>query len=133
MNEAVAKLPAPHQDNENIPVLETFIEPLQNSMKLVSLSSKEVLTQIIEDVTARSQEGLKKYGVMLKPHNGRNALVDLYQELLDANLYLTQHIAELGDALSDDEHGYLDSVSAGLMKATVATRHHLNEQQKETE
>lgn len=38
--------------------------------------------------------GLKKYGTVLQPNNGRDALVDAYQEALDLVVYLRQRIEE---------------------------------------
>lgn len=46
------------------------------------------------DFTARDQEGRRKYSVPLQPHNGRDALVDAYQEALDLVVYLRQAIYE---------------------------------------
>lgn len=43
-----------------------------------------------EDLIARSDVGLKKYGTRLRVKNGRRAIVDLYQELLDALMYSMQ-------------------------------------------
>ncbi len=39
------------------------------------------------DMAERDAMGEKKYGVRLQPHNGRDGLVDLFQELLDALVY----------------------------------------------
>lgn len=49
---------------------------------------------VLADMQARDAEGRRKYGVPLQPHNGRDALVDLYQELLDACVYARQAIYE---------------------------------------
>lgn len=49
---------------------------------------------VIEDMLARDEVGRAKYGTPLQTHNGRDALVDLYQELLDACVYLRQEIEE---------------------------------------
>jgi hypothetical protein len=49
---------------------------------------------VIEDMQARDRLGRERYGVPLQPFNGRDALVDLYQELLDAVVYLRQEIEE---------------------------------------
>ena len=38
--------------------------------------------------------GEAEYGERLKPHNGRDALLDAYQEALDLAMYLRQAIAE---------------------------------------
>lgn len=49
---------------------------------------------VIGDMQERDQIGRKKYGTPLQSFNGRDALVDLYQELLDAVVYLRQVIYE---------------------------------------
>lgn len=49
---------------------------------------------VVEDMTARDAEGRRKYGVPLQPHNGRDVLVDAYQEALDLCVYLRQAIYE---------------------------------------
>lgn len=46
------------------------------------------------DLELRAEEGLKKYGTYLQANNGRDALVDAYQEALDLCLYLRQKIEE---------------------------------------
>ncbi len=42
---------------------------------------------VIDDMRTRAEHGLAKYGAPLQPHNGRNSLQDLYEELLDATQY----------------------------------------------
>jgi len=49
---------------------------------------------VLEDFCARDAFGARKYGTRLQPHNGRDALLDLYQELLDAACYTRQLIYE---------------------------------------
>ena len=49
---------------------------------------------VIADMAARDGEGRRKYGVPLQPHNGRDALVDAYQEALDLAVYLRTAIFE---------------------------------------
>ncbi len=49
---------------------------------------------VLDDMKARDGEGRRKYGVPLQPHNGRDTLVDLYQELLDAAVYTRTLIYE---------------------------------------
>lgn len=51
---------------------------------------------VIQDMLERNQIGIKKYGTPLQPWNGRNALVDAYQEALDLCVYLRQAIYERG-------------------------------------
>lgn len=53
---------------------------------------------VLADMRARDAEGRRKYGVPLQPHNGRDAMIDLYQELLDAVVYARQAIYERDSA-----------------------------------
>jgi hypothetical protein len=49
---------------------------------------------VIDDMRDRDLQGLAKYTTRLQPHNGRDALVDAYQEALDLCVYLRQAIYE---------------------------------------
>ena len=49
---------------------------------------------VIADIEARKAEGIKRYGTVLQPHNGRDSLRDLYEELLDAAMYTRQLMEE---------------------------------------
>ena len=57
-------------------------------------SSGDVWLLVLQDMEARRKHGIEKYGVPVQPHNGRDPLVDLYQELLDACVYVRQEIEE---------------------------------------
>jgi hypothetical protein len=56
-----------------------------------------VLHEAIKDLVARAQTGKRKYGTFLRAHNGRNATMDLHQELLDAVMYSKQRLMEQDD------------------------------------
>lgn len=49
---------------------------------------------VLEDIEARKQLGIRKYGTALQAHNGRDMLQDLYEEILDAAIYLRGLIEE---------------------------------------
>lgn len=49
---------------------------------------------VIQDMKQRDADGAKKYGTHLQAFNGRNPLVDAYQEALDLVVYLRQAIEE---------------------------------------
>ena len=49
---------------------------------------------VIADMVKRDEGGQKKYGTRLQPFNGRDPLVDAYQELLDAAAYMRQLLFE---------------------------------------
>lgn len=60
-----------------------------------NLSEKPAVWDLVmDDFSARDREGRRKYGTPLQPHNGRDALVDAYQEALDLAVYLRQAIYE---------------------------------------
>lgn len=46
------------------------------------------------DVQKRKELGANRYGTPLQPDNGRNALLDAYEEILDAACYLKQRLIE---------------------------------------
>ena len=49
---------------------------------------------VIADMAERDQIGVQKYGTRLQPHNGRDFLVDAYQESLDLVVYLRGEIEQ---------------------------------------
>lgn len=53
-----------------------------------------VQEMVLADIQARMQVGLERYGTLLQPGNGRDALRDAYEEALDLAMYLRQAIAE---------------------------------------
>lgn len=50
--------------------------------------------EIARDLEARVEMGTKKYGTRLKTNNGREARIDLLQEVYDALMYARQDIEE---------------------------------------
>jgi len=53
-----------------------------------------VIDLVRQDLDDRAAMGLAKYGTELYTHNGRDALIDAYQEALDQCMYLRQLIGE---------------------------------------
>jgi hypothetical protein len=54
----------------------------------------DVQSAVMLDIDARRNLGIKRYGTALQPYNGRDALLDLYEELLDAAMYCKQLLLE---------------------------------------
>lgn len=50
--------------------------------------------QVIADILTRKELGITNYGTALFPYNGRDSLKDLYEEILDAAMYLKQMMIE---------------------------------------
>lgn len=59
---------------------------------------------VIEDIEARKETGIQRYGTPLQAFNGRNVDQDLYEELIDATTYLRQKLVER-QALNDSVVG----------------------------
>lgn len=53
-----------------------------------------VWSEVMADLAERVRLGKTKYGTELRVSNGRSALTDLYQELLDAVQYCKQRLME---------------------------------------
>lgn len=56
----------------------------------------------------RNEIGVKKYGKPVMVYNNRNALVDVFQELLDSYAYMTQKLLETG--VHDIKYMILDNI-----------------------
>lgn len=54
----------------------------------------DVTELVLKDLIDRREAGTRKYGTALRTFNGRNALVDAYQEATDLTVYLRQKIEE---------------------------------------
>ena len=57
-------------------------------------SSTPIVDLVMQDLLERKSVGILRYGTPLQAHNGRDALVDAYQEALDLCIYLRQVIEE---------------------------------------
>lgn len=55
-------------------------------------SSGDTWKLVIADMIDRRDTGIKRYGTPLQPDNGRDNLVDAYQEALDLCVYLRNEI-----------------------------------------
>lgn len=56
----------------------------------------DVQAAVIADIERRREVGIERYGTALQPHNGRDALLDAYEEVLDLACYLKQRLIEDG-------------------------------------
>lgn len=57
-------------------------------------AAQPVWDLVIADMRQRDSVGRERYGMPLQAHNGRDALLDAYQEALDLVVYLRQAIEE---------------------------------------
>jgi hypothetical protein len=59
-----------------------------------------IVPLVMADLTERMKAGIKTYGRPLESHNGRDALRDAYDEILDCAMYLKQAMIERDNPLS---------------------------------
>ena len=62
------------------------------------VDANPTLDALIADCENRAAFGLTLYDAPVKPNNGRDALLDAYEEVLDCLVYLKQRILELDGA-----------------------------------
>lgn len=99
--------------------------PTGNGVDVAVEVAKDLRTigrvDIAEDTEARIRLGEKKYGTRLKSNNGRDAMLDLYQEILDGCNYAKQLVVENKDdgALFKQLVDLAQTVKARLDKPTV--------------
>jgi hypothetical protein len=72
---------------------------------------KKVLDLVLKDLTDRAEVGKERYGTYLEIHNGRDALMDAYQEALDLSMYLRQAMEERAEVVLN-EAAPLDHIPA---------------------
>ena len=68
--------------------------PITDQPAPVPNDRPDIWALVLADMAERRRVGIERYGTPLQPGNGRDALVDLYQELLDAVVYARQYIEE---------------------------------------
>jgi hypothetical protein len=79
----------------------------------------DVQSAVIADIQARRDVGIARYGTPLQPFNGRNALQDLYEELLDAACYAKQKLVETEQTADSNDWELVERMT------DVFTRKHL--------
>lgn len=72
---------------KNMTILKEQPDPIPNE-------STPIVDLVIKDMEDRKRVGIERYGVALQAHNGRDALRDTYEELLDACIYIKQVMIE---------------------------------------
>ena len=83
----------PPQDRPDLqPSWELVIDDFRQ--RYVNASVSDVVTVVLADMAERDNTGRARYGVPLTAHNGRDQLIDAYQEALDFAVYLRSALVE---------------------------------------
>lgn len=85
--------PPPIAQPDIRPTWELVIADLQKLEPAVR-ETREVIEMVISDARERDRVGRERYGVPLTPRNGRDSIVDAYQEALDLVVYLRNEMEE---------------------------------------
>jgi hypothetical protein len=120
-NNLIKEQPPPKK-NRKKPIWPLVISSLKGSFP------KERIKNVIKDMKDRDNQGLEKYGVRLQPYNGRDALVDAYQEVLDASVYLGQFIYEQTEPIDTR----INNLFNDILSSIVTLREVIDERDRET-
>lgn len=60
----------------------------------VNIDNPRIHDLVVDDLFERMSVGIRRYGTPLRGHNGRDAMWDAYEEVLDLAVYLRQAIWE---------------------------------------
>jgi hypothetical protein len=71
-------------DNEDCPLC----------TRQINSTAVDICSLVLTDIETRRAVGMERYGVPLTPHNGKDALMEAYEEALDLIIYLRQYIHE---------------------------------------
>jgi hypothetical protein len=93
--------------NDTTPIVDLVLGDLEE----IGIAHGRADTALLKaDLRARAEAGKVKYGVYLQAHNGRDALVDAYQEATDLVMYLAQKIRETATYDADLEQDYAAAI-----------------------
>lgn len=82
-NPAVDREPPP-SEGSGPPIVELVVADVDK------YRLSKIAAELADDLRVRAEVGRKKYGTLLMAYNGRDPIVDAYQEALDLVMYLRQ-------------------------------------------
>lgn len=89
------------------------------------LAKRPLYKGLIDDICERDAAGEKRYGVRLRPGDGRDHLVDAYQEVLDSVVYSRCFLERPG--LHHDHRKRLDLMYRDLIHIAAGIRRVIKE------
>lgn len=116
MNPAATPQPAPQ------PGKQIVVEAVLESIRVNFIHPASLKHLIMDDLSERAAVGLQKYGRLLETHNGRDALMDLYQEALDGVMYAAQYLLEAAQDTPEYEERLFVFGHAQVLLFSVAGR-----------
>lgn len=83
--------------------------------------STPIVDLVMDDLQERKRIGIERYGVPLQAHNGRDMLIDAYQEAMDLVIYLRGAIEDRGLTLPDHGISYNEDQRRELFAFVLET------------
>ena len=80
--------------------MSTKRDPNTDQIAPVANDREFIQDLVVADILKRKQFGINKYGTALQAHNGRDMLLDAYEEALDLCIYLRGCLEERKEAYS---------------------------------
>lgn len=116
--------PPPVRQPDKIPVWDLVVADFKgkNPPTITGkiIVQRTAVNDVIDDMVARDAVGRERYGTPLTTHNGRDHVVDAYQELLDAAVYTKA-------AMLEGERHHLEPLYWRLLEDLVSVRRLINE------
>lgn len=108
--------------NDNKNVIDYIVDDLHDEDNL--LHECEPMSsygdQVATDLCQRAMIGKERYGTFLQPFNGRDALLDAYEEALDLATYLMQVVVESKASKRDEVYwAYRDALYVAARIAKI--------------
>lgn len=119
--------PKPTENNNSVIVWDRLRQELTKQ-----LTSYEY-DLLIHDLENRVDMGKEKYGTVLKSHNGRDALLDSYEELQDALFYLKQVDIEDNAGLKPEEKNIIPDMIYSVSLVAVKLKELIRNKEKAKE
>jgi flavin-dependent thymidylate synthase len=85
-------------------------------------NGQDITDLVLDDLKLRREAGVKKYGMSLRAFNGRDAVLDAYQEALDLSLYLRQKLTENRAAKQNNTDGDIADVLPVTMTSEIKVK-----------
>lgn len=116
----------PNPVGDGVAIWPLIVDDFRDPWFCIDWESNKIRQQLLLDIEQRKDLGKEKYGTLLRTNNGRDALVDLYQEELDAVAYARQKLEEI-DIGDVDFYCDVEEIYISMLEAAAKTRKILND------
>ena len=99
--------------NDHPPVWPIVVDEVR-AMSLPVGVPEEIRRLVVADMEERDRLGFERYGTQLQTFNGRDSLVDAYQEALDLCVYLRTEMLEVYGKGGKDYYAGVDMYKRAL-------------------